>query len=265
MNISKSIKHFQRNRKGSIAVEAAIILPLFIIGILTLGYLIKFTMASEGVFHALADETGKFTSQTASVLGISAYEKDVRERVESESLGDVTAADVRGLYHIPYIGKNGNTYTSLVGVSVNWDTPIKLPRLGSDDLNGQVTILARAFVGGSNSGSPLPFSEMENDDDGITVWVFPRAGEKYHSEQCRYIENNPRERLLDRSVRSNYNACELCLASSAFDGNLVYCFPTSGRVFHTGECYIVERYVIEISKEDATKQGYSSCLKCSAG
>ena len=265
MSILKNIKYYLHSRKGSLAVEAAIILPLFIIGILTLGYLIKFTMASEGVFHALADETGKFTAQTASILGISAYEKDVRERVESESLGDVTAADVHGLYHIPYIGKNGNTYTSLVGVSVTWDTPIKLPRLAGDDLNGQMTILARAFVGGSNSGNHLAFSDMENDDDGIIVWVFPRAGERYHSEHCRYIENNPRERLLDRSVRSNYNACELCLASSAFDGNLVYCFPTSGRVFHTGECYIVERYVIEVSKEDAKKQGYAACSKCNGG
>ena len=262
MSILKNIDRLKRTRRGSIAVEATIILPLFIIGILTLGYLIKFTMAGEGVFHALADETSKFTSQTASVLGISAYEKDVKVRVENESYGDVAAADVFGLYHIPFVGKNGKMYTSLVGVSVTWDTPIRLPRLLRDELGGQTTILARAFVGGTNAGNELPFSEMEKDDNGLTVWVFPRAGERYHEEFCEYIKNNPQERLLDKKVRNKYNACKLCLAQAAHEGDLVYCFPTTGRVFHTGECYLVERYVIEISEEDAKNQGYTACSKC---
>ncbi|GHU67205.1 hypothetical protein AGMMS49983_18030 [Clostridia bacterium] len=259
MNILKNI------RRGSIAVESAIILPLFIIGILTLGCLIKFTMAGEGVFHVLADETGKFTAELASPLGISAYEKDVRTRAERESLGDVSGADVKGLYHIPYIGKNGNVYTNLVGVSVTWETPIKLPRLTSEDLVGQATILSRAFVGGSNSGTALPFSEMEQNDSGGMAWVFPRAGERYHTEHCSYIENEPQEVLLDRRIRSQYQPCELCGAQTAHDGDLVYCFPRSGRVFHTGDCYLVERYVIEIDREDAKKQGYTACSKCGGG
>ncbi|MDR0876289.1 MAG: hypothetical protein LBN12_08785 [Clostridiales Family XIII bacterium] len=254
-----------KNTRGSLAVEAAIILPLFIIGILTLGYLIKFTMAGEGVFHALADETGKFTAEAASPLGIAAYEKDVRARAEYESLGDVSGAQVSGLYRIPYIGKSGNAYTNLVGVSVTWDTPIGLPRLAGDSLGGQETILARAFVGGSNGGNPLPFSEMEISDGGGTVWVFPRAGERYHTEHCTVIENNPRERLLDRSVRSQYQPCTLCGAQTAHEGDLVYCFPASGRAFHTGDCHLVERYVIEIDREDAKKQGYTPCTKCGGG
>jgi hypothetical protein len=258
MNILKSTR-------GSLAVETAILLPLFIIGILTLGYLIKFTMATEGVFHALADETGKFTSELASPLGISAYEKDVGARAERESLGDAAAADVSGLYHIPYIGKNGKGYSSLVGVSVTWDTPFKLPLLSGDRLSGQTTILARAFVGGANGGTALSFAEMENSDGGGTAWVFPRAGERYHTEHCTVIENNPRERLLDRTVRARYGPCRLCGAAAARDGDLIYCFETSGRVFHTGDCYLVERYVMEIDREDAKKQGYTACLKCGGG
>jgi hypothetical protein len=254
-----------KNTKGSLAVETAIVLPLFLIGILTLGYLIKFTMANEGVFHALADETGKFTAESASPLRIAAYEQDVITRAERESLGDVRAAQVSGRYRIPYAGKTGSLYTNLVGVSVTWDTPLRLPRLTRDSLGGQATILSRAFVGGSNDSAILPFSEMETDDSGGTVWVFPRAGERYHTEHCSVIENNPQERLLDRTVKWQFQSCQLCGAASAREGSLVYCFPASGRVFHTGDCFLVERYVMEIGREDAKKQGFTACMICGGG
>jgi hypothetical protein len=71
--------------------------------------------------------------------------------------------------------------------------------------------------------------------------------------------------LLDRTVRTQYNACRLCGAATAHDGDLVYCFPVSGRVFHTGDCYLVERYVIEIARADAQKQGYTACMICGGG
>jgi hypothetical protein len=111
----------------------------------------------------------------------------------------------------------------------------------------------------------MSFEAMEQGDAGGTVWVFPRAGERYHAEHCSYIDNNPRERLLDRTVRAQYSACQLCGAASAHEGDLVYCFPTTGRVFHTGDCYLVERYVIEIDRADAEKQGYTACAKCGGG
>ena len=263
MRIRKSIRD---GRRGSTAVETAILLPLFVIGILTIGYLLKFCMVSEGVQHALTDEAHRIMTEAAYIPYPAFGEHELVKRIADESRGE--ARDVKAdrfFYRVPGVSKSGRLYTDLIAISVSFETPLKLPRLFLSEVKGERTALCRAFVGMKQDGSAMPFSDMEQRENGKTVWVFPRAGEKYHGELCPYIDNHPREVLLDRAVRGKYNPCKLCKPAERRDGTLVYCFPSSGRVYHLGECYIVERYVIEIGQEDAEAQGYRSCSKCGGG
>jgi hypothetical protein len=256
--ISKSTE-----RRGSLAVEAAIFLPIFILGMLTLGYLIKLTGIEENVFHILSDETHKLAAES-SVLPIpTIYESDLRTRLTEENRGEISDIDVSPLlYRVPSISAKGRVYTDLIGVSVSYKVPLKIAPIFRSEILAEETVLCRAFVGANNDGTVKSFEEMEQADDSVKVWVFPRAGERYHGENCTYINNEPRELLLDKSVRSKYTPCSLCKAGSAANGSLVYCFPTSGQVYHIGSCYIVERYVISMSEEDAQSQGYTACSKC---
>jgi len=259
MLIRRNIK----SKGGQIAVETAILLPLFIIGILTLGYLMKFCMVSEGVHHALTDEAHRMMADPITMYAPAVHAKEITARVESESRGEAGNVQTKAFPFLSVgVSKGGLFYTDLIALSVTFDTPVKLPRLFMDEVQGERTALCRAFVGSAQGGDPKPFDEMERDDGGTAVWVFPRAGERYHTERCSYIENNPREVLLDRNIRSRYSPCKLCKPSDRRDGTLVYCFETSGKAYHTGECTIVDRYVIKISKEDAEKQGYTPCSKC---
>jgi len=247
-------------------VETAILLPLFIIGILTLGYLLKFCMVSEGVHHALADESRRIMADPVTMYMPGVGEQAIENRIGSESRGEARNIQAKAFPTLMLgISREGTVFSDLIAISVAFDTPVKLPRLFYDDVQGERTVLCRAFVGMSNEGDVKPFDEMERNDDGNTVWIFPRAGERYHDEHCAYIENNPREVLLDKSVRGRYTPCKLCKPSEKRDGTLVYCFETSGKAYHVGECTIVDRYVIEIGKEDAEKKGYTPCSKCGGG
>ena len=259
MHIRKNTE--RRARAGSIAVETAIFLPLFIIGILTLGYLMKFCMVSEGVHHALTDEAHRIMADPLTMYTPGANSQRITERIGGESRGEVKTIQTNAALTAG-VSKGGLFYNDLIDISVTFDTPLKLPRLFFNEVQGERTALFRAFAGMSHDGAIKSFDEMERDDGGEMVWVFPRAGEKYHGEHCPYIENDPREILLDPSVRLRFSPCKLCKAAGSKDGTLVYCFMTSGRTYHTGDCTIVERYVIEISKEDAEKQGYTPCSKC---
>jgi|GEM_PF-322667 len=250
--------------RGSIAVEAAIMIPLLVVGILTLGYLLKFCMVSEGVHHALTDEAHLIMTE-ASASGFTAIGKtqELELRIKGESRGEIDNINTsRFLYRVVGLSRGGVLYTDLIAASVSFDTPVKLPRLFPGEVSGERTALCRAFVGLEQGGAAKPFSEMERNDNEDTVWVFPRAGERYHGEHCPYIENNPREVLLDPVIRSRYSPCKLCKPEGRRDGTVVYCFETSGRAYHTGECTLVDRYVIEIGKEDAEAQGYTPCSKC---
>lgn len=261
-HIFKNIK----NKRGSLTVEAAILLPLFIIGVLSIGYLLKLVMIEENVFHSFSDESHKLASEAKYNPVFPLYEKDLVARLYEENGSEIANVDVGPiLYRLPSAGLSGKVYTNLIGVSVNYDIPLKILPIFKKEIKGEETIVCRAFVGKDNKGDVKPFEEMEEKDDDFLVWIFPRAGEKYHGEECSYIKNNPKEMLLSPSVKRKYTACELCNPAGLPVGSLVYCFATSGKAYHRGNCYIVDRYVISISEDDAKDQGYSACSKCNGG
>ena len=260
-------RNIDSKRRGSIAVETAILLPLFIIGILTIGYLLKFCMVSEGVHHALTDEAHKMMAEASFIpfpYPITS-KSELENRIEAGSRGEAGNVKASIAYPSFSISKGGRFYSDMIAVSVSFDVPLKLPSIFYGDIKGERTVLCRAFTGKSQDGAVKSFSEMEQDDGGKTVWIFPRAGERYHDQHCSYIENNPREVLLDKRIPLMYEPCQLCKPGDRKEGTLVYVFETSGRVYHTGECYIVDRYVIKIGQEDAEKQGYTPCAKCGGG
>jgi hypothetical protein len=226
--------------------------------------LIKFTAVSENIYHSLADETRRYAASAVLSRAPAGYGSAVKSRVIEENGGGVTSVEVSPVrFGFPYVSAtSGRAYTGLIGASVSYKARLGLPSIFADGLTGSETILCRSFIGASNPGERMTFDEMENDKDSHLVWVFPRAGEKYHGEKCTYIKNEPREVILTSAVRGMYSPCKLCKPGGASDGSLVYVFPSSGGVYHRGECYVVERFVISMSEDDARGKGYSKCSKC---
>ncbi|MPN26874.1 hypothetical protein SDC9_174300 [bioreactor metagenome] len=103
---------------------------------------------------------------------------------------------------------------------------------------------------------------MEEMEDSEIVWIFPVAGEKYHKKECPYIKVAATQTILTKSVKKKYKPSSLCNSRNLKKGSLVFCFYNSGQSYHSPNCPTVDRYVIEIEKSDAIKQGYSPCLKC---
>lgn len=238
-------------------VEAAIFLPIFIIGIMTLGYLVKYIAVQENVFHSFADETSKLAAEAPINPNFISYKSRVANRVNDENKGVIKDAKVKNyLYRIPHFKQ-----TDIIAASVDYDINIGLPAKFIDSVPASDTIICRAFVGDQQPTSPMSFSEMEKSVDSEEVWVFPKAGSKYHAELCSYIEVHPRERLLTSQIRNVYSPCKSCKPSNLRDGNLVYCFIT-GNVYHKGECSTVTKYVTAIQKEDALNRGYTACSRC---
>jgi hypothetical protein len=183
-------------------------------------------------------------------------------RIEKEGRGEARDVRVgRFLYRVPGVSGGGRFYTDLIAVSVVFETPLKLPRLFLGEVEGERTALCRAFVGMEQGGAAMPFSEMETADGSGVVWVFPRAGTKYHGEYCSYIENDPKERMLTISIKKQYGPCEICAPAGLSYGNLVYCFKT-GSVYHRGECPTVTKYVTSIVEKEAENRGYTACSRC---
>ena len=239
-------------------VEAAILLPIFIIGVLTLAYVIKLMAVQEAVFHSYTDEARRMSSEALIYKSEPFFESRLKNRLYEEipiDISEVNLEDFKYLYY--YKGNSG-----IISMNLDYQVNIRLPIKFYESLLISETLIVRGFIGADEELMPMPFEEMEREEDSQLVWIFPRSGGRYHQEKCTYISMDPREVLLSNSIRREFDPCSICKPSGIFNGNLVYCFIKTGESYHRGSCPIVDKYVISIEKDEAIKKGYTPCLKC---
>lgn len=232
-------------------VEAAIILPIFIIALLTIGYTIRNIGASENVMHVMCDEARLIQTYAYDIRLGAAYPPKIENRMDGLSEIDGFEVD-----EFDYLFDDGH-----VRLDGTFDVVNRMPIRLHDSFHLKEGVLFRGFVPHDNSGDIYSFDRMQLEDDDSTVYVFPVAGERYHDFDCSFIQNDPIQQILTGEIRKKYSPCRLCRPDEYADGHVVYVFRT-GNVYHSGDCYIVDRYVVPMVKRKAVEQGYSPCRKC---
>lgn len=257
----KKTRMCTNTKRGFITVEAGIFLPIFIIGVLTLVYLIKLMAIQEAVFHSLTDEARKLSSEAFMYKYVPFFESRLVNRLYEENPIDIS--DVR-LENFRYL-KNYKGNSGMISMNLDYKVKLKLPIKFYQDFPISEALVFRGFIGKDEDVQPMPFEDMEKEEDSTLVWVFPISGGRYHQENCTYISAEPRETLLSDRIRRIYEPCHLCEPFNITNGNLVYCFTKSGESYHRGSCPLVEKYIISIDKEEAIKKCYKPCLRCCGG
>lgn len=259
----------KRKNQGFITVEAAIFLPVFFIGLLTLAYLIKILWIQESAFFVFEKEAHQLAKRTYAVetfekgdeiLG-SSFELLLKSKVYQEQPKDVQQVELHD-YHYFY---NHKGMTGMISGTLHYNIKIKMPIPFYDEIPIDDTLFFRAFIGADDNFNPMKFQEMEMAKQSHLVWIFPREGRRYHMESCTYISNEPKQVLVTNQLRKQYDSCQLCQSSEIANGNVSYCFTRAGKVFHKGTCPTVDKYVISIEKEEAAEKGYTPCVKCGGG
>jgi hypothetical protein len=253
-----SLHTIKNSNKGFLTVEAAIFLPIFIVGVLTVAYLIKFMAVQEAVFNSFQDEARVLSSESSvNLLEALFFELKLKDRVYDENADNISAVEVEQFrYLYPFHGMS-----DMISMDLYYDVNINLPIPFYERLPVSESLLFRGFVGKKEKNDPLLFEDMEKEKESDLVWIFPRSGGRYHDENCTYISSEPRQLIMSEKIRRKYRHCSTCDSENLPDGSLVYCFNT-GQSFHTGSCPIVDKYVISIEKEEAVKRGYEACLRC---
>lgn len=258
---AEAILTYKNTKKGYFTVEAAIFLPIFIIGILTIAYLIKLMAIQGAVFHSFEDEARKMASEALICPLNQPYELRLKDRLYKENVASIYDIDINTI-------RFPNTFHGISGIismDLDYQVKLKLPIAFYDDFPVSENLVFRGFIGTKETSPPMSFEEAEREKESHLVWVFPRAGGRYHEENCIYIKSDPREMRLTNSLKRKYKPCEICHASKISDGSLVYCFVNAGEAYHAGNCPTVDKYVISIEKEEAIRKGYTPCQKCGGG
>ncbi len=248
-------------KKGSVTVEAAIFLPLFVIAVLTVAFSMRWILYEIQVTSLAMDEAHR--------LAITAYYKEkestdittsllLNARIVSRS-NDETS--LNGMCYVSAYNTDNESqsYTDIVHLSVSYSRSIPFPSLIQTPSPGETTLIFREFVGRTTVLSTE--TEDVTEDDSV-VWVFPVAGERYHLENCPFIQVYARQTTLSTSVRRKYTPCAHCNPEKLGDGNYVFVFPNQGKSYHQGNCFVVDRYVVAMMKSAAEERGYTPCKTC---
>ncbi|QHI71064.1 hypothetical protein [Aminipila terrae] len=250
---------FKSTKKGSIGVEAAIVLPLIILGILTISYLIKVNCTNETVMSIAADEARKLNIESYTLtgrMGAFDFTSKLNHRIEENSDSSyVKTEDFKYLYFNGYMD---NLISFHVAYKMNCNFPISF----YGPVWGKETIVTRAFLGSNRYHSTKGFPVMEEEEESQLVWIFPVAGKKYHQKECPYIQVAATQTILTTQIKRKYKPCSICHSRKLGKGSVIYCFFNNGESYHCPDCSTVQRYVMEIEKSEAVKRGYTPCLKC---
>ncbi len=243
--------NFIRRKKGSMIVEAAITLPVFIILVVTFCWLVKACALEIAVYNAVENEI-----RQVSVIGAVPVSPSVRKELENIR---VDGSGFRENAVIP--GYSAGGIGGFTKVSFTYDTGIHIPLPFVNDILLNNSIIYRGWNGYSYPGQPMGFDAMAAPMAGDPVYVFPQAGEKYHKRGCRVMSASAEAVVLNADLRSRFGPCPLCTTGKESNGTTVYIFRY-GTCYHRGGCSAVSKYFILMDRSDAQTKGYTACSVC---
>lgn len=262
-----------RSTKGFLMVEAALILPIFILALLFLILLIPIAGVEAETLVIYAEETQKtakeayITEQVKTedqfaeeILTSAITERLLESRISKRINTELQLAKEVDLTEFRYLYSEDGM-TGLISGTLSYWVDIPLPFV-KRQLRFTRQLVSRGFIGATDHTDPLGFDLMESVEASSTVYVFPRAGEKYHNQTCRLLHAQAVETFLTPGLKKEYQPCSICMAESLPLGTKVYVFPNTGEVYHRSTCPLVDRYVVPMELVDAIRDGYKPCSYC---
>ncbi len=249
----------KRHKRGSIIVDAAVCLPLFIMAVSVLMMLIAQTGMEETIFSAVAKGSESFRTAHA------AFSEDDR----ACAAGSAAFLASYGMFIRDEWPDGGNAGIAWVSEDVRAEEEAiadhvmradssfrnRLPfSLFTDDPGVALCLVFRPFCGESfTSGA---------DSGDEYVYVFPKRGERYHYEGCRILQEDASRRILTASFRRYARPCTNCDPQELPDGAAVYVFASEGSAYHRKSCAAVTKAYEKVKKSEAVAAGYTACYYC---
>lgn len=236
-------------RRGSYIVEASIVIPLFIIAVMTLIGILPIIRSCESITYSACEELrlemakAAFRSNPAALPVAAEY----RMRKEDPEHASVWITGYRYLY-------NANQTEDLIGLKIRTSYQ-KGNVLGIyGNVRFRLHIIGRAYTGAYYHGGETGAGEE-------TVYIFPNRGYSYHNAGCTFVRNGARQVYLTDDIRRHYRTCPNCRAKDAGIGAPVFLFHY-GEAYHTAECSAVEHICRQVKRSEAIRDGYTPCSKC---
>jgi len=269
--------------KGSMTVEAAVVLPLFLFFFLSLGTAIEMIRLQNNMDFALCD-VGRRLSVYGYALDGTGRSEEIRKNAEpgeAEWLSELKDIAFSYTYIkkelVDYLGKEYLEASCIVdGVSgIHF---LESEIFGEEDCFEIIATyrvapfgelvgvrgfrMANRYYGHMWNGYEIPLEESKTERDIVYVTEYGRV---YHEdEMCSHLFLNVRQVGLQEAYESRnsngakYKLCEYC---EKFDVNgMVYITEDGNRIHYRRDCAGLKRTIYTISRK--ASEGYAPCSRC---
>lgn len=243
--------------RGSLTLEAAIVVPIFFFTMLCLAYLLEMMTIQTTVRNGLYS-AGKEAAKEAyagNILTVGELERQIIENIGREQLNNSIVSG--GADGIDCGGTTFHRITGVMDLSVEYQVKIPILMFRIAPITCEETLRVKGWNGYISNAV-----ELTKDK---TVYVTD-TGIVYHKDaHCTYLDMSvqsvQRDAVSDHRNQSGakYYACEAC-GKTQTESAIVY-ITLYGTRYHTSlECKKITRNIYAISIDEA--YGLGGCSKC---
>ena len=248
-------------KKGSLTIETALVLPLFLFGILTLFSLLsalRFTVALEGALRTEAKKLSEavYESGGQALLNEAYIRKDIT-KILSESFSRFPVKGGEG--GIDYSGSALNN-REVITLRAEYDWELPFDMMGLFSYRAVSSCTQHTWIGYENG----LFGAKDDGDEEVYV---AKNGTVYHRDlNCSHIKLSiyPTSGSELDGLRNNnggkYYPCETCHAKKS-DPRL-YVAKNGDRYHNSLSCKGLKRTIQTMTLSEALSKGLGACKRC---
>lgn len=243
--------------KGSITLEAAIVVPIFFFAMLCMACLLEMMSIQTTMRNALYSVGKEIAQQAYSSPMISTYGigQHVIKNIGAEKLDNSMIAGGAGGVDCSHSTSNWNT--AVIDLSVRYDLEIPILMFRIPAISQEETLRVKGWTG---------YVAGANGEATEEVVYVTDYGLVYHkSMNCTYLELSIQAvrasevETLRSESGAKYHPCELC-GNDVVNGDRVY-ITDYGTRYHTSlECSKVKRNIYAVPLDEV--YGLGGCSKC---
>ncbi|MBR1816134.1 MAG: hypothetical protein IJ763_05475 [Lachnospiraceae bacterium] len=244
------MKNNLSNNRGSVVVEATLIIPLFLFAMLTIYAMCQCKLAEEIIYEAAA-ETVEYMAEYSYISNNTLLlpQFKMQEYIDDEELVEKYVSG--GIGGISYLGTVSRDEEDYVVLRVNYSLKIDIPLMPNLSKKRYIVMRQRAYIGESDD------AKSERTDNDRYVYVTDNRDVYHDSRSCTHLSLSVHT-SSDTYARANgYTPCEFCGAQS---GEQVYITDDGRRYHFNRNCSGLKRTIYRVRLSETG--GLGGCQRC---